>query len=103
MKIRTSGRTPEERIVDKFLVLYTIGDAGNSLGDTVIQKLTFLSTLKMSKQGHKGFNYSYIKLDYGPYSSELSIDVAELEKANVISPFSHQVASLGRYVLDNFL
>jgi len=102
MKIRGRGRTPEERIEDKFLVLYTIADADIGVGDTALQKLTFLSAVRMQKQGHKGFNYAYIKMDYGPYSSELKDDVAELERANIITQFAHDVGSLGRYVLENF-
>lgn len=97
-----SGRTPEGRIEDKFLVLYTIDDANIGVGDTVLQKLTFLSAVRMQEQRHKGFNYAYIKMDYGPYSSELTNDVTELERSNIITPFAHNVGSNGRYILENF-
>jgi uncharacterized protein YwgA len=100
--MRERGRTPEERIADKLLVLYTIADAGTGVGDTVLQKLTFLASNEMRVQGVKGFNYAYIKLDFGPYSSDLVKDVEDLEKTNAITSFSHGVGNMGHYILKHF-
>ncbi|MCW4049132.1 MAG: hypothetical protein NWE89_05280 [Candidatus Bathyarchaeota archaeon] len=102
MRIKRGGRTPEERIVDKFLVLYTIADSGQGVGDTILQKLTFLSSKEMQGQGYKGFNYAFIKLHYGPFSSELQNDVSELENAHMISPLAHNATPFGLKVLDAF-
>ena len=43
-----------------------------------IIKLSFLSELEMLKQHHKGFHYTFVKLDYGPFSSELRNDLGNL-------------------------
>jgi len=74
-------RTVPEKLIDRLLTLYLITDALKYikfLGETRVQKLVFLSERSMLKEYEKGFNYSYIKLDWGPFSPDLRADLGSL-------------------------
>jgi hypothetical protein len=43
-----------------------------------MQKLVFLSEKDMIDQHEKGFNFNFVRLDYGPYSPELEADRKKL-------------------------
>ena len=96
------GRTVEEKVTDRFLLLYLLDDAGMGIGDTKLQKLAFLSERDMNLQGRKGFNYNFIKLDYGPYSSHLVQDVKVLMELGFITGFAHKPTRKGRILLGSF-
>jgi len=104
MSIKTSksGRIFEEKIIDRFLVLFTIHNSTRPIGDTMVQKLTFLSALDMKYQGRKGFNYNFIKLDFGPYSSDLKDDIQVLLNNRAINGHYRVATKLGEYILSNF-
>ncbi len=95
-------RTLEERITDRFLLLYLIHDAGEVLGKTKLQKLAYLSEFEMNTQGFKGLNFNFIKMPYGPYSSELEKDRELLINSHIISRQVHVPTQFGRMVLNNF-
>jgi len=81
------GRTYDERLIDRLLLLFTIGDLnmrGIYPGRVKLQKLVFLSEREMLGLRIKGFNYNFIKLDIGPYSDELSRDLELLQERNLI-------------------
>jgi len=96
------GRTLEDRITDKFLLLYLIDDVESGVGDTKLQKLAFLSELDMILQGRKGFNYNFFKMPFGPYSGELKKDVADLTKCGIITHLSHASTRRGQKILEAF-
>jgi len=96
------GRTIEEKITDRFLLIFLIADARRGIGDTKLQKLAFLSEFDMKLQGRKGFNYNFIKLDFGPYSSDLVQDVLVLEKLGLITKFAHKPTQKGVKTLEAF-
>lgn len=75
------ARNPIEKLIDNFLLIFQITDALEHVRyvyETKLQKLSFLSELEMLKQRHKGFNYRFIKLNYGPFSQELRCDLGDL-------------------------
>ncbi len=87
-------RTTVNRLIDQFLLAYSIGDAckrTNFLSETKLQKLAFISEKEMTKTNERGFGYYFIKLYYGPYSQSLRNDlksfvdlkIVETEKAEV--------------------
>jgi len=104
MRVRGSrrGRTPEEVLIDRFLLLYLLNQVPEGIGDTALQKLGYLSQFEMHKQGHKGFNYTFIKLPYGPYSEDLSRDVEDLQAKRIITGFKHKPTMKGCNILNNF-
>lgn len=76
-------RTPKEKIIDRFLLLYVLAKSSKRverLGRTKLQKIVFLSEWKMISHQMKGLNYNYIKLLHGPYSQELEDDTKRLVK-----------------------
>jgi uncharacterized protein YwgA len=95
-------RTTEERITDRMLLLFLIQDAGVFLGKTKLQKLTYLSELDMNVQGFKGLNFNFIKMPYGPYSSNLQKDLDNLKEINVLSGSGHMLTRFGKNILNNF-
>jgi len=95
-------RTAEERITDRFLLLYLIQDIGVGLGDTKLQKLAYLSEMEMNLQGFKGLNFNFIRMPYGPYSSELKKDIDALVESGVISGYAHKTTHFGKRILDAF-
>lgn len=87
-------RTTVNRLIDQFLLAYSIGDACKRtkfLSETKLQKLAFISEKEMTKTKGKGFGYYFIKLYYGPYSQGLRNDlksfvdskIVETEKAEI--------------------
>jgi len=62
-----------EVLSDRLLLLWLVYDAMKykTFGETKVQKLTFLAEWEMLDKRQKGFNYSFIKLTFGPYSSDL--------------------------------
>lgn len=104
MYVRSSrrGRTLEEVMTDKILLLYLLNDANRRIGVTKVHKLTFLSERDMKLQGEKGFNFNFIKLEWGPYSSDLKKDIQELEKTGLIYSSSHMPTVQGQLILENF-
>jgi hypothetical protein len=46
--------------------------------------LTFLAEWEMLDKRQKGFNYSFIKLTFGPYSSDLERDIKFLENSGLV-------------------
>ena len=76
-------RTNKEKIIDIFLTLYLLDDLYQQkntsfIGKVKMQKLVFLSEKDMIDQREKGFNFDFIRLDYGPYSAELETDRKKL-------------------------
>ena len=81
------GRALINRLIDQFLLAYTIGDASKRtafLSETKLQKLAFISEKEMSKNNEKGFNYYFIKLYYGPYSQDLRSDLNNFVQSNIV-------------------
>lgn len=95
-------RTEEEQITDQFLLLFLINDADIGVGDTKLQKLTYLSEVEMYAQGEKGLNFNFIKMPFGPFSSELKEDAKQLVKSNIITDYSHKSTDFGKLILRNF-
>lgn len=93
-------RTHEEKIADRLLLLYLVNTSEEPIGDTKLQKLAYLSQLRMQQQDHKGFTYSFIKLPYGPYSEDLEEDTNILEKNGLITPFNHRTTHTGKTLLN---
>ena len=106
------GRTLEERLVDRLLLLYLI-DQTNKIGyvggKTRAQKLVFLSETDQQRKKLKGFNYGYVRLDYGPYSNDLNDDIALLkkegflclrEKSHYLTLPSNRILDLSKECLD---
>jgi len=84
---RRRGRTHDERLIDRLLLLYAIEDLNKRKicpNYVKIQKLIFLSERRMLGQRIKGFNYNFIKLDIGPYSDELRHDIELLLNKGLI-------------------
>lgn len=82
-----ADRTPVERLTDQFLLLYLISDVSKRtpfVPETKIQKLTFISEREMLWNAEKGFNYYFIKLLYGPYSTQLDNDLNSLVQAVIV-------------------
>lgn len=81
------ARNPIEKLVDNFLLIFQITNAFEyvqNLYETKLQKLSFLSELEMLKEKWKGYNYRFIKLDYGPFSQELRCDLGELIQQQIL-------------------
>ncbi len=81
-------RSMHEKITDELLLLYML-DVAERLGiriheETRLQKLVFLAEREMLGRRYKGFNYNFIRLDYGPYSRDLRKDLETLLRAGVI-------------------
>ena len=102
MARHVTERTEEEQLTDQFLLLFLIYDAEIGIGDTKLQKLTYLSEVEMCKQGEKGLNFNFIKMPFGPFSSELKQDVKQLVKSNIITDYSHKSTDFGKTILKNF-
>ena len=96
------GRTLEEAITDRFLLLYLIDRVRRGIGKTKLQKLAYLSELDMKLQGRKGFNYNFIRLQWGPYSSDLKNDTKELLNLKLISKDFYTTTKNGRNILKTF-
>lgn len=53
------------------------------LGITKLEKLAFLSQMRMKKNGLDGFDYEFIKWDYGPFTQDLYVDKEFLYRAGL--------------------
>ena len=82
------GRSKGERCADLLLLLYLIWDARERgcmiLGETKLQKLVFLAEREMLGKRYKGFNYNFVRLDFGPYSAELKRDLTLLLEVGLV-------------------
>ncbi|MCL2134152.1 MAG: hypothetical protein FWH37_01135 [Candidatus Bathyarchaeota archaeon] len=74
-------------LTNRLLLLWLLNDATkyNTVGATKAHKLTYLSQLAMTKQKEKGLSYNFKKLDCGPYSDKLKIDLKWLEQQQLIT------------------
>ena len=85
--IRRVGRSLEEQLADRLLLLYTLKDLnerGARVYATALQKLVFLAEREMLASRIKGFNYNFVRLDFGPYSSELKKDLVTLMACGLV-------------------
>lgn len=75
-----------EVLSDRLLLLWLVYDAMKykAFGETKVQKLTFLAEWEMLDKRQKGFNYNFIKLTFGPYSSDLERDIKWLENNKLV-------------------
>lgn len=96
------GRTPKEIITDRFLTLYLLHDSPIGQGNTKLQKLSFLSQLKMSQQRDKGTNYNFIKLPKGPWSPDLKDDIEDMVYKKIITGYNHEPTQYGLEILGSF-
>lgn len=99
--------TPVERAVDRLLLLYSISRAFEhvkNLGDTKLQKFTFLSEWEMIDKRERGFTYFYLKYAKGPYSFELNNDIETLIKANIVRKrgWNISLTKIGNSIIDDF-
>ena len=75
--IRRAGRSLEEQLANRFLLLCTLKDLNECdarVYATALQKLVFLAGRETLTSRIKGFNYNFIRLDFGPCFSELKRD-----------------------------
>jgi uncharacterized protein YwgA len=96
------GRTLEEILTDKLLLLYLLNDTNKWMDEAKIHKLIFLSEKEMNRQGKKGFNFNFIKLRRGPYSGSLKEDMEQLMEKGLIDNRSHVPTERGQLILKNF-
>jgi len=85
--IRRVGRSLEEQLADRLLLLYTLKDLnerGARVYVTALQKLVFLAEREMLVSRIKGFNYNFVRLDFGPYSTELKRDLVTLMTCGLV-------------------
>lgn len=80
------ARNPREVLADRLLLLWLLYDAMNykRFGETKIQKLSFLSEWKMIDNHEKGFNYKFIRLSFGAFSSQVEKDIEWIENRKLI-------------------
>ena len=100
-------RTAKERAVDLLLTSYLIHDAFNrcnvdSLSETKLQKLIFLSEKLMIDQHHKGFNYHYIRLTHGPYSPELRSNLGIFIQIGALNESNLEPTNYIKNILEDF-
>jgi len=79
--LKRRGRSLEELLVDRLLLLYMLKDLNEQkvrVYETALQKLVFLAEWKMLSKRIKGFNYNFIRLDFGPYCRDLKRDLMAL-------------------------
>ncbi len=96
------GRTPKEIITDRFLTLYLLHDSPIGQGNIKLQKLSFLSQLKMTQQRNKGTNYNFIKLPKGPWSPDLKDDIEDMVRKIIITGYNHEPTQYGLEILRGF-
>jgi len=81
------GKSLEERLVDRLLLLHLVDyldKVGASVHETKLQKLVFLAERELLGNRIKGFNYNFVRLDFGPFSWELRKDVQKLLESNML-------------------
>lgn len=100
------ARSPREKLADRLLLLYLLNKASeidSSLGVTKVQKMVFLSEWMMLTNREKGFNYSFIKLTYGPYSHQLQReDLPQLITSGIVEGLTLSPTEIGRAILNDF-
>jgi uncharacterized phage-associated protein len=83
-------RTPNEAIVDRFLLLYllfTIRKKGyNITGYTKLQKLLYKIEETFYRERYKGLNYNFVFWKHGPFDPQIKWDVEDLQQTNLIKP-----------------
>lgn len=100
------GRNREEQIIDRMLLTYLLrADRERRVyrGITGIQKLSFLSELKMLKKRAKGMNYTFFRLDYGPMSKQIYSDWDSLQAKGWLQKGRFELTKKGLSILDEFL
>lgn len=100
-----AGRTPIEKLTDHLLLLYLMDDASKRifLKRTRLQKLVFLSEWAMLDARHKGFDYNFIRLKFGPFSSELEKDLSHFAETEIVGNLETiMLNKLGRIILRDF-
>lgn len=99
------ARTVPEKLIDKLLLLYLVNDTLGHikfLVETKLQKLVFLSELSMFKKEEKGLNYTFIKLDYGPFSQELRGDLGQLIQQEILMERGLRPLENANFILEDF-
>jgi uncharacterized phage-associated protein len=99
-------RTAKETLIDRLLMLYTVGRAnqcGFMEGPFKLQKLPFAAQMRMNSQRQKGFSYTFFRYDHGPMSTEVYEDRDALQRSGMIT--GHQgpvrLTARGREVLSS--
>jgi hypothetical protein len=67
--------------------------------NVVIQKHLFLAELEGIKKGINAAYYRFFRFKYGPFSNELSWNIADLEKGGFIDSESGELLERGKYLL----
>jgi uncharacterized protein YwgA len=99
------ARTVPEKLIDKLLLLYLASDTLNHirfLVETKLQKLVFLSELSMFKKEEKGFNYTFVRLNYGPFSQELRSDLGQLIGQEILMERGLRPTEEAAFILEDF-
>ena len=98
----TASRSDMESLIDKLLLLKTIGTAqGRGRLVTIpLQKLVFLSEHRMNERGIKGFSYSFYRDHFGPAAPDIYSDFTQLIDAGLIRDCPFRITSAGRELLE---
>jgi len=99
--------TPLQQAIERFLLLYSVSKASDrvdNLGNTKLQKFTFLSEWEMIDKRERGFSYFYLKYEKGPYSFDLANDIKRLLKANIVrkQQWSITLTNFGDSIVEDF-
>lgn len=93
-------RTPSESLIDRLLLLYLIvriRDFGYKItGNVKLQKLTYKSQERMFLGGLKGFNYNFVRWDFGPFSQEIVPDTSDLLETGFLRKSGNVIVPSGR-------
>jgi uncharacterized protein YwgA len=94
------GRTPNEWLIDKLLLLYLLNKYKIN-GRTKLQKTVFFSEDSLNDKKIKAFNYNFIRWHYGEFSRELEADFKELIDNGLILEGKHiiKVTDQGQEIL----
>jgi len=71
--------------------------------NVAIQKLLFLTELEGRKENIKAAYYRFFRYKHGPFSTELSWNIAEFEKGALIDSENGELLDRGKYLLDYVL
>ena len=99
------ARTVPDKLIDKLLLLYLVEDTLKHIRfliETKLQKLVFLSELLMFRKEEKGFNYTFIKLDYGPFSQEVRRDLGKLIEQAILFERGLRPTKQANFILEDF-
>lgn len=89
-------RSTVNRLIDQFLLAYSIGDAHKRtkfLSETKLQKLAFIAEKEMTKTNKRGFDYYFIKLYHGPYSQGLRNDLRSFAQSKIVETEKFEVGT----------